>query len=439
VAHGREWAPGDRLVCRRNDYRPGLDVRNGTRGTVERADRGAGTLTLRADDGRRIELPADYLTHAHHGYALTGHASQGASVGRTFLLASPERGGAEWAYVAGSRHRIDLRVYAVAKEVEQAAHALASTWERRQAKRLAIERLGATERVAPPSGGEAPATVREAATTSATEPPIPAVALYAEREALAERLARGGPPSRANELRDLERELAAIERRRAELAALRERAVVRIEALGPLALLRSEGRLERQMLRADLNDFACQAERLDEREGPLLDSRAQARAGQEAHEAWRDGEARALAERIAALDAELSRRADERARVTERERPPYLEAALGLRPNQERPRARWREALRRLEGHRLRHGIGDPERPLGAEPADPAGRAAHRRTLAGLAEARAQIERADPGGRSPLRPAGHERRQLGPGAPGLGRDDGRATGRREGPSLDLGR
>ncbi len=72
----------------------------------------AGALTLRADDGRLIVLPSDYLEHAHHGYALTGHVSQGATVERTYLLASPERGGAEWAYVAASRHRMDLRVYA---------------------------------------------------------------------------------------------------------------------------------------------------------------------------------------------------------------------------------------------------------------------------------------------------------------------------------------
>ena len=108
---GASGRPGDRLVCRRNDYRAGLDVRNGTRGTVAAVDPEAGALTLRADDGRAIVLPPDYLEHAHYGYALTGHVSQGATVERTYLLASPERGGAEWAYVAASRHRIDLRVY----------------------------------------------------------------------------------------------------------------------------------------------------------------------------------------------------------------------------------------------------------------------------------------------------------------------------------------
>ena len=442
VAHGRQWAPGDRLVCRRNDYRPGLDVRNGTRGTVERVDAEAGALSLSATDGRLIHLPADYLEHAHHGYAITGHVSQGASVDRTFLLASPERGGAEWAYVAASRHRIDLRVYAIADEPGRAAQALAATWERRQAKHLATERLAATERAAPAPGRERDTPVVATEPARLRQEPIPAPALFSERQALAEQLARGGPPSRANELRDLRQELATIEQRRAELGAFEDRAVARLAELSPLRLLRSEGRQERRLLRADLADFARQAEGLHEREGALLDSLSQARAGHDAHEAWQRTEAPPLSVRIAALDAELARRATERAQVTERERPSYLESALGPRPEPERPRARWREALRHLEGHRLRHGIADPERALGPEPADPTGRAVHRRALAELREARAQIERADPSYRSLLRPRELEHEhgcESGPRAPGLGRDEGRGPERRQGPTLGLGR
>ena len=168
---------------------------------------------------------------------------------------------------------------------------------------------------------------------------------------------------------------------------------------------------------------------------------SQARDGQEAREAWQRTEAPALSARIVALDAELDRRAEERACIAERDRPPYLEAALGGRPGHERPLARWRAALRQLEGHRLRRGIADPERALGSEPADPAGRAEHRRALARLREARAQIERAEPGYRSPLRSREPERehgREYGPRAPGLGHDDP-GPRRRQGPSLGLGR
>jgi len=86
------------------------------------------------DDGRQLHLPPDYLRHVHYGYAVTGHASQGATVERTFLLASPARGGREWAYVVASRHRIDLRVYLAHHDTEAAEEALAARWARIQAR-----------------------------------------------------------------------------------------------------------------------------------------------------------------------------------------------------------------------------------------------------------------------------------------------------------------
>jgi conjugative relaxase-like TrwC/TraI family protein len=146
VAHGNEWAVGDRLLCRHNDYNPKVDVRNGTRGTVTSVDRKHTTLIIRTDDGRTVKLPTDYLEHVQHGYASTGHTSQGATVDRTYLLATPERGGREWGYVAGSRHRIDLRVYAVHHDRGEAQHELERTWVRSQAKTLAIDRMQEADR-----------------------------------------------------------------------------------------------------------------------------------------------------------------------------------------------------------------------------------------------------------------------------------------------------
>jgi hypothetical protein len=144
VASGRQWAAGDRLVCRRNDYR--LRVRNGTRGTVVAVDQRARELRLRTDDGREVRLPFGYLEHAHHGYALTGHISQGATVDRTYLLATPERGGAEWAYVATTRQRLDLAVFVVHHEPERLEEALARAWGRSDAKHLALDLAVATDR-----------------------------------------------------------------------------------------------------------------------------------------------------------------------------------------------------------------------------------------------------------------------------------------------------
>ncbi|MGE0026373.1 MAG: MobF family relaxase [Thermoleophilia bacterium] len=144
VAEGQEWAIGDRLLCRRNDYR--LDVRNGTRGVVVGLDERERALMLWTDDGREVALPADYLRHAEHGYAMTGHVSQGTTVDRTYLLATPERGGKEWAYVAGSRQRIDLEVYAIHTDPEALGVALQRAWTRTQAKGLAVDLVQAGDR-----------------------------------------------------------------------------------------------------------------------------------------------------------------------------------------------------------------------------------------------------------------------------------------------------
>jgi len=143
---GTEWAIGDRMVCRRNDY--SLGVRNGTQGTVVDLGHHAEHLDLYTDHGETIRIPADYLAHARHGYALTGHVSQGESVDRTFVLASPERGGAEWAYVAGSRQRHDLRVFVTHHEAENVEEALARAWSRSQAKSLALDMVDPAQREA---------------------------------------------------------------------------------------------------------------------------------------------------------------------------------------------------------------------------------------------------------------------------------------------------
>ncbi|MFN8108543.1 MAG: ATP-binding domain-containing protein [Thermoleophilia bacterium] len=67
---------------------------------------------MRTDAGERLELPCDYAAqHVRHGYALTVHASQGATVDHAFVLASDQRHLAEWGYVALTRAREGTRIY----------------------------------------------------------------------------------------------------------------------------------------------------------------------------------------------------------------------------------------------------------------------------------------------------------------------------------------
>jgi len=95
---------GDRVLCRRNDSH--LHLRNGTLGTIVDLDRS--TLTVRTDAGMTRSLPLPYVAeHLDHAYALTGHAAQGATVERTFVLLHGEGALREWGYVACSRARTE--------------------------------------------------------------------------------------------------------------------------------------------------------------------------------------------------------------------------------------------------------------------------------------------------------------------------------------------
>jgi ATP-dependent exoDNAse (exonuclease V) alpha subunit len=101
----RDFAAGDRVMFVKNER--GLDVKNGTLGTVEEVTRQR--LSARLDDGRRVAFDLKDYAHVDHGYAATFHKAQGVTVDRTHVLATPGMD-RHAAYVALSRHRdgVDL-------------------------------------------------------------------------------------------------------------------------------------------------------------------------------------------------------------------------------------------------------------------------------------------------------------------------------------------
>lgn len=118
-----EYAAGDRVVFLQNDHRgelvraaagdaSGRGVKNGTLATLEAV--GESRFVARLDDGRRVAWnPKEYESFAH-GYAVTIHKSQGATVAQVYVLADPlmDRHGS---YVALTRHREDVHLYADTK------------------------------------------------------------------------------------------------------------------------------------------------------------------------------------------------------------------------------------------------------------------------------------------------------------------------------------
>lgn len=98
----REFAAGDRIMFLRNEK--GLGVKNGTLGTVERIGSGALQVRLDGKDETRLIVETKDYQDLDYGYASTIHKSQGATVDRSYVLAS-QYFDRHTSYVALSRHR----------------------------------------------------------------------------------------------------------------------------------------------------------------------------------------------------------------------------------------------------------------------------------------------------------------------------------------------
>ena len=102
----RDFASGDRIMFLRNERSMG--VKNGTLGTLEHVSEGR--MAVRLDGGSRVAFDLKDYAHVDHGYAATIHKSQGVTVDRAHVLATPgmDRHGA---YVAMSRHREGVQLH----------------------------------------------------------------------------------------------------------------------------------------------------------------------------------------------------------------------------------------------------------------------------------------------------------------------------------------
>ncbi len=117
---GADYAAGDRLVFLKNDHQgrevtnlgrakgQAVGVKNGTLATLERVS--PDRFVARLDDGRRVAFHPGQYDRIAHGYAVTIHKSQGATVDRTYVLADPLMN-RNASYVALTRHREGVQVY----------------------------------------------------------------------------------------------------------------------------------------------------------------------------------------------------------------------------------------------------------------------------------------------------------------------------------------
>jgi conjugative relaxase-like TrwC/TraI family protein len=192
-----ELAVAGRVIGTKNDRRAG--ILNGQRGTVTATHPDAVSLDVVLDEGTRVQLEPEYLQAGHldHGYAITAHRAQGATVDRTFVLGSQELY-REWGYTAMSRHREQARFYVARTDLhddrdlpptaDPIISGIGRLMQRSHAKELALDAL--------------PQADRET--------------LELERRQIREQLATEPPPRRLPhiEQQELDRELRALENAR---------------------------------------------------------------------------------------------------------------------------------------------------------------------------------------------------------------------------------
>lgn len=112
VADGLEvdgYAVGDRIIFMAGSRAAENGVLGEVRG-IRYPPEGA-TLDVRTDDGRWITVDEEARQKITHGYAVSVHKAQGATMDHAYILIDEAMTDAEWAYVAGSRHRETCEIF----------------------------------------------------------------------------------------------------------------------------------------------------------------------------------------------------------------------------------------------------------------------------------------------------------------------------------------
>jgi Ti-type conjugative transfer relaxase TraA len=132
-------AEGDRIVITRNTKL--LGMMNGDLATVTALTERHGEveITAQLDEGRMRTWRVRDHPHVEHGYAITVHKAQGASVERAYVLAHESMSAREWSYVAGSRAREAVHLYAERNTADD----LVRIMERSHKKDTALDHLPA--------------------------------------------------------------------------------------------------------------------------------------------------------------------------------------------------------------------------------------------------------------------------------------------------------
>ena len=399
---GQEFAVGDRVVARRNDRLRAVD--NGMRGTVVAVDPTEKEVLVRTDSGADRVLDAPYVAeHVQHAYALTAHTVQGGTVEWAGVVGRPSDFTRNWSYTALSRAREATELFLIDTPTEHQLiraevapddapelgdprtplECLDAAMRQRDDEDLALDRIGkdAARSMAPRDRAAAVrTTVHGMASLSVDE-------LRAELAQLRDQL-RDYPEHLADQLQAA-RGTGAEARRVADDARAR---IAQLEQ-------RSGGLLRRRPPDAD-REIALQRQRLKlaAHEVATALDRESALAPQLRDSTTRQTVPRALRERVARLEADLSAHRQGHVREALDHPSAHLTEALGPRPDDRRALHIWQRAACRIETYRFDHAITDTDDALGRRPATEPARAEWRRAQHELDRTQRELGRRIRGG-----------------------------------------
>lgn len=118
----RDFGVGDRVLF--TSINKKLEVQNGTLGNVVAINHTTKGVRLQVQldapggPGRTVEVDPEKFMSLDHGWAISCHKSQGATVNNAFVLMSDTMSDREWVYVAASRARFKTTLYAVEGEID---------------------------------------------------------------------------------------------------------------------------------------------------------------------------------------------------------------------------------------------------------------------------------------------------------------------------------
>jgi conjugative relaxase-like TrwC/TraI family protein len=260
------YRAGDRIVA----LAPGAggEVVTSECATVAAVDLHGSALVARMDDDGRLQrfagadLDAEHLAH---GYALTVHRSQGATVERAHAL--EDGGGRELAYVKMSRAKECSTVYAVADSLDQAVEDLGWRWAQSRRIGWAID-----------AGTPAPGAPKPAADIARTHSAsLRHARLVAERDALAAVV----PDDVGRDYDDAQVRVRRLERQLAELDRGEGRGLWRDTPVGEAAVALRHAQIEHRCCLSQATtgvglrqrwQLRRQAQRALEQQGPLREA-----------------------------------------------------------------------------------------------------------------------------------------------------------------------